>query len=158
MLICLSIPDVIINNKCKCFKNIIQRICNMKPRNRLTYQIQHPVTGMTLQDALSTKTEGKQGDMSEMAGKETKEVKVTVMPWFHGKISRDTAEKLLNSRKDGLFLVRESTNFPGDYTLCVCFEGRVEHYRIIYQNDRITIDEEEYFDNLTELVEVVNVN
>jgi len=75
------------------------------------------------------------------------------MPWFHGKISRETAEKLLQPRSDGLFLVRESTNFPGDYTLCVCFEGRVEHYRIIYQADKITIDEEEYFDNLTKLVD-----
>ena len=49
--------------------------------------------------------------------------------------------------------MRESTNFPGDYTLCVCFEGRVEHYRIIFKDDRITIDEEEYFDNLTQLVQ-----
>ena len=81
------------------------------------------------------------------------------MPWFHGKISREVAEKLLTPRTDGLFLasaryqsleisndqegyilhskilpqVRESTNFPGDYTLCVCFESRVEHYRIILQ-------------------------
>ena len=75
------------------------------------------------------------------------------MPWFHGKISRETAEKLLTPRRDGLCLVRESTNFPGDYTLCVCFEGRVEHYRIILKEEKITIDEEEYFDTLTSLVE-----
>ena len=50
--------------------------------------------------------------------------------------------------------IRESTNFPGDYTLCVCFENKVEHYRIIFQDDKITIDEEEYFDNLSKLVEV----
>jgi len=84
--------------------------------------------------------------------KEHAEVQVIEMPWFHGKISRDNAEKLLTPRKDGLFLVRESTNFPGDYTLCVCFEGRVEHYRILFQNDRMTIDEEEFFDNLSQLV------
>ena len=128
------------------------------------------------------------------------------MPWFHGKISREVAEKLLTPRTDGLFLasasyqspekdqitiqqkgnvfpqVRESTNFPGDYTLCVCFESRVEHYRIILQvcyvcdateqdwvwfhfldlesykiivqEEKITIDEEEYFENLNQLVEV----
>jgi len=74
------------------------------------------------------------------------------MPWFHGKISRELAEKLLTPRKDGLFLVRESTNFPGDFTLCVCFDSRVEHYRIILQDNRITIDEEEYFDTLASLV------
>ena len=71
--------------------------------------------------------------------------------------------------------MRESTNFPGDYTLCVCFESRVEHYRIILQvcyvcnglglldlesfkiivqEEKITIDEEEYFENLNQLVEV----
>ena len=48
-------------------------------------------------------------------------------PWFHGKISRDEAERLLrpSDSTDGLFLVRESTNFPGDYTLCVCFQSKV---------------------------------
>ena len=79
--------------------------------------------------------------------------KASAMAWFHGKISRELAEKLLTPRKDGLFLVRESTNFPGDFTLCVCFDSRVEHYRIILQDNRITIDEEEYFDTLTSLVQ-----
>ena len=74
--------------------------------------------------------------------------------WFHGKISRDQAEGLLQPRDDGLFLVRESTNFPGDYTLCVCYQGKVEHYRVIYKDNKLTIDEEEFFSNLAELVEV----
>ena len=87
-------------------------------------------------------------------------VKLNDMPWFHGKISRDEAEKLLltgdSTAPDGLFLVRESTNFPGDYTLCVVFQGKVEHYRVIALQNRLTIDEEEYFENLTKLVEVVS--
>jgi c-src tyrosine kinase len=84
------------------------------------------------------------------------EVKLSSMPWFHGKISREKAEELLRPREDGLFLVRESTNFPGDYTLCVCWQGRVEHYRVIYKDiNQLTIDEEEYFDNLAQLVEVI---
>ena len=57
-------------------------------------------------------------------------------------------------REDGLFLVRESTNFPGDYTLCVCAEGKVEHYHIIIRDNKLTIDEESYFDNLIKLVQV----
>ena len=85
------------------------------------------------------------------------EVKLNSMPWFHGKISRDKAEDLLRPREDGLFLVRESTNFPGDYTLCVCWQGRVEHYRVIYKDNQLTIDEEEYFENLAQLVEVSRV-
>ncbi len=74
--------------------------------------------------------------------------------WFHGKITRDEAEDLLIPRTDGLFLVRESTNFPGDYTLCVVFQDKVEHYRVIYKDNKLTIDEEVYFENLTKLVEV----
>lgn len=74
--------------------------------------------------------------------------------WFHGKITRDQAERLLYPPETGLFLVRESTNYPGDYTLCVSCEGKVEHYRIIYHNGKLTIDEEEYFENLMQLVEV----
>lgn len=81
------------------------------------------------------------------------EVKLNAMPWFHGKISREDAEILLNPREDGLFLVRESTNFPGDYTLCVCYKSKVEHYRVIYKDNKLTIDEEEYFENLSQLVE-----
>jgi len=53
-----------------------------------------------------------------------------------------------------LFLVRESTNFPGDYTLCVCFQSKVEHYRVKYLENKLTIDDEEYFENLGQLVAV----
>ncbi|CAH1103384.1 unnamed protein product [Psylliodes chrysocephalus] len=73
--------------------------------------------------------------------------------WFHGKISRDEAENLLRPRSDGLFLIRESTNFPGDYTLCVCFQSKVEHYRVKSNSGRLTIDDEEFFDNLEDLIE-----
>uniref|UniRef100_A0AAQ4QKU3 Tyrosine-protein kinase n=1 Tax=Gasterosteus aculeatus aculeatus TaxID=481459 RepID=A0AAQ4QKU3_GASAC len=73
--------------------------------------------------------------------------------WFHGKITREQAERLLYPPETGLYLVRESTNYPGDYTLCVSCDGKVEHYRIIYHNGKLTIDEEEYFENLMQLVE-----
>lgn len=81
------------------------------------------------------------------------EVKLHAMPWFHGKIARDEAERLLEARDDGLFLVRESTNFPGDYTLCVCHNDKVEHYHVILSNSQLTIDEEEFFDSLSQLIE-----
>ncbi|CAH1965209.1 unnamed protein product [Acanthoscelides obtectus] len=79
--------------------------------------------------------------------------KYVYCPWFHGKISREEAENLLRPRTDGLFLVRESTNFPGDYTLCVCFQSKVEHYRVKSNNGKLTTDDEEFFDNLEELIE-----
>ena len=50
--------------------------------------------------------------------------------------------------------MRESTNYPGDYTLCVSCEGKVEHYRIMYHASKLSIDEEVYFENLMQLVEV----
>ncbi|XP_060030207.1 tyrosine-protein kinase CSK isoform X2 [Erinaceus europaeus] len=75
------------------------------------------------------------------------------MPWFHGKITREQAERLLCPPETGLFLVRESTNYPGDYTLCVSCEGKVEHYRIMYHASKLSIDEEVYFENLMQLVE-----
>jgi len=92
-----------------------------------------------------------------------------LMPWFHGPISREEAEQLLapssqnrqssaQTSNDGLFLVRDSTNFVGDFTLCVSFQSKVEHYRIIAgraQNTNkknYTIDEDEYFDDLISLV------
>ncbi|KAF3854985.1 hypothetical protein F7725_023040 [Dissostichus mawsoni] len=79
--------------------------------------------------------------------------KLSLMPWFHGKITREQAEQLLVPHETGLFLVRESTNFPGDYTLCVSCESKVEHYRIVYTNGKLTIDDEGYFENLMQLVE-----
>ncbi|XP_001952482.1 tyrosine-protein kinase CSK [Acyrthosiphon pisum] len=81
------------------------------------------------------------------------QVKLNAMPWFHGKISREMAEDLLTPKENGLFLVRESTNYPGDYTLCVCYIGKVEHYRVKYKDNQLTIDDEEFFENLSQLVE-----
>lgn len=34
------------------------------------------------------------------------------------------------------------------------FDNKVEHYRVILNNNRVTVDEEEYFENLVKLVEV----
>ena len=76
--------------------------------------------------------------------------------WYHGNISRDDVEKLMNPSEDGMFLVRESANYPGDYTLCVAFEGKVEHYHISIKENRLTVDDETYFANMIKLVEVRN--
>ncbi len=75
--------------------------------------------------------------------------------WFHGKLTREEAEKLLEGGRNGLFLVRESQNFKGDYTLCVLYEQKVEHYRVRRnKKNMVTVDDEEYFENLFKLVEV----
>jgi len=75
------------------------------------------------------------------------------MPWFFGKITREKAEELLQPRENGLFLVRESTNYPGDYTLCVVSpQEKVEHYRVISRKNQLTVDEDSFFSTLIQLV------
>lgn len=58
--------------------------------------------------------------------------------------------------EDGLFLVRESIRHPGDYVLCVSFSGEVIHYRVMYQDGKLTIDSTQYFYNLIDMIEVRN--
>ncbi|KAK7499721.1 hypothetical protein BaRGS_00009062 [Batillaria attramentaria] len=95
---------------------------------------------------------GREGMIPANYVQKRKVVTLHAMPWFHGKITRQQAEELLRPREDGLFLIRESSNYPGDYTLCVCHGGKVEHYRILYRDNQLTIDEEGFFKNLDELV------
>lgn len=38
------------------------------------------------------------------------------------------------------------------------FDNKVEHYRVILKNNQVTVDEEEYFENLVRLVEVSIIN
>ncbi|XP_043909952.1 megakaryocyte-associated tyrosine-protein kinase [Protopterus annectens] len=78
---------------------------------------------------------------------------LSLMPWFHGKISGPNAVQLLQPRENGLFLVRESIRHQGDYVLCVCYQNDVVHYRVIYQEKKLTIDEETWFCNLIDMVE-----
>ncbi|GMS83935.1 hypothetical protein PENTCL1PPCAC_6110, partial [Pristionchus entomophagus] len=53
--------------------------------------------------------------------------------WFHGKCDRQTAVARLNEhleKGNGVFLVRDSTIFIGDYSLSFLHEGKVYHCRI----------------------------
>lgn len=79
-----------------------------------------------------------------------------VFSWYHGKISREEAEALLNDfREEGDFLVRDSVHFQGDFTLSIYFEGMVDHYRIIAKHNKLEVDGGDcLFDNLIQLVEV----
>ncbi|XP_047442683.1 megakaryocyte-associated tyrosine-protein kinase isoform X2 [Mugil cephalus] len=83
---------------------------------------------------------------------------LSLMPWFHGKISGPEAVSKLQPAEDGLFLVRESIRHPGDYVLCVSVSGEVIHYRVIYQDHKLTIDNNEYFYNLIDMIEFYSKN
>jgi hypothetical protein len=50
--------------------------------------------------------------------------------WYHGPISRTTAEYLLSSGINGSFLVRDSESSAGQRTISLRFDGHVYHYRI----------------------------
>ncbi|TSK53721.1 Megakaryocyte-associated tyrosine-protein kinase [Bagarius yarrelli] len=78
---------------------------------------------------------------------------LSLMPWFHGKISGPEAVSKLHPMEDGLFLVRESIRHPGDYVLCVSFKQEVLHYHVMYQESKLTIDKMQFFYNLIDMVE-----
>lgn len=73
-------------------------------------------------------------------------------PWYHGLVSRDTAEYLLSSGIDSSFLVRDSYTHPGSLSVSLRFEGRVYHYRINEDNGRYYITPDWSFPTLAQLI------
>lgn len=73
-------------------------------------------------------------------------------PWYHGRISRDTAEYLLSSGINGSFLVRDSYTHPGSRSVSLRYEGRVYHYRINEENGNYFITPEWVFTTLAKLI------
>eukprot|EP00127_Corallochytrium_limacisporum_P000660 Clim_evm59s22 gene=Clim_evmTU59s22 len=78
-----------------------------------------------------------------------------VQVWFHGRLTREEAEEVLRQGggHDGMFLVRESTRHPGDYTLSLIYEGRLFNYRIKHKVGRFSCDDEVFFADLEQLIE-----
>ncbi|KXJ28497.1 growth factor receptor-bound protein 2 [Exaiptasia diaphana] len=74
--------------------------------------------------------------------------------WFNGKITRKQAEEtLLQHRSDGAFLVRESETSPGDFSLSVCFQGQVQHFKIFRDADRKYFLWNKRFDSINQLID-----
>ncbi|XP_055074264.1 megakaryocyte-associated tyrosine-protein kinase isoform X2 [Misgurnus anguillicaudatus] len=84
--------------------------------------------------------------------------KLSLMPWFHGNISGPQAARKLRPMEDGLFLVRESIRHPGDFVLCLCFNKEVFHYRVIFRDNKLSIDNKEFFSNLIDMIEFYTRN
>ncbi|CAK9303662.1 unnamed protein product [Gordionus sp. m RMFG-2023] len=55
---------------------------------------------------------------------------------FHGKLSRNDANKLLCLNGEGSYLVRESERFPGTYTLCLRYDSVDRHYKLYFDGAR----------------------
>ncbi|CAG0903338.1 unnamed protein product [Darwinula stevensoni] len=51
--------------------------------------------------------------------------------WYYGRITRADAERLLQNKHEGAFLVRVSESSPGDFSLSVkCGDG-VQHFKVL---------------------------
>jgi hypothetical protein len=76
--------------------------------------------------------------------------------WNFGKITRIRAEQLLINENLGAFLIRESEHYPGDLTLSIRDENKIQHYRIRFDliTRNYTIDDEIFFPDLNSLVQV----
>lgn len=62
---------------------------------------------------------------------------LTVQPYFHGRIPRPNAEGLVLCNGD--YLVRESTNKPGQYVLTGRSSGAPQHLLLIDKNGRVSM-------------------
>ncbi|KAM4023752.1 growth factor receptor-bound protein 14 isoform 2-T2 [Anomaloglossus baeobatrachus] len=81
-------------------------------------------------------------------------------PWFHHKISRDEAQKLIHQQGlvNGVFLVRDSQSTPKSFVLSLCYGQKIKHFQILPIEDGgelfYTLDEgHTRFTDLTQLVE-----
>ena len=58
-------------------------------------------------------------------------------------------EKKLKDGPQGLFIVKNSTEFPGDLTLCVAFDGDVLYLIVRREGGGYTIDNKESFKDVS---------
>uniref|UniRef100_A0A3B4BJB4 Uncharacterized protein n=1 Tax=Periophthalmus magnuspinnatus TaxID=409849 RepID=A0A3B4BJB4_9GOBI len=70
-------------------------------------------------------------------------------PWYHGKMSRRDAEKLLD--KDGDFLVRKSTTNPGSYVLTGMHNGLAKHLLLVDPEGTVRT-KDHVFDSISHLI------
>lgn len=50
--------------------------------------------------------------------------------WFHGDIQQKEAERLLDGRPNGTFLIRYSNKIPGTFTITKNQQGGITHQRV----------------------------
>ncbi|XP_006819141.1 tyrosine-protein kinase HTK16-like [Saccoglossus kowalevskii] len=93
-------------------------------------------------------------DFLKKDAKEAREQDVNSM-WFHGKITRDTANHLLetNGNSEGLYLIRESVTAEGDFVLSVIHNEQPQHFQIQRFTDLLfQIDDGPIFQGLDQLI------
>ena len=70
--------------------------------------------------------------MAELGRRTLEELELAGFDWWHGNINRKVAEHILEQlgQRDGLFLVRDSSQKQSDYVLSVCHDGQPFHFQI----------------------------
>ncbi|XP_073701882.1 growth factor receptor-bound protein 14 isoform X1 [Garra rufa] len=86
-------------------------------------------------------------------------------PWFHSKLSRDEAQKLITQQGliDGVFLVRDSQSNPRTFVLSLCHTQKIKHFQIVpvEENGELSYsldDGHTRFTDLLQLVEFYQLN
>ena len=74
--------------------------------------------------------------------------------WYHGWCRKAEVEQKLKDGPEGFFLVKNSTEFPGDLTLCVVCGGEVLYYRVKREGCGYSIDNKELFKDV--MIAIVN--
>ncbi|PZC85681.1 hypothetical protein B5X24_HaOG215951 [Helicoverpa armigera] len=104
----------------------------------LVYHITEPFTAAPMisssaASSSSTASASSPGDVSaEPLSAQAQAALLAREPWFHGPISRTTAEKLVV--EDGEFLVRESAACPGQFVLTGARKGSHKHLLLVDPN------------------------
>ncbi|XP_075896077.1 growth factor receptor-bound protein 14 isoform X2 [Nelusetta ayraudi] len=86
-------------------------------------------------------------------------------PWFHGKLSRDEAQRLITQQGlvDGVFLLRDSQTNPKTFVLSLCHAQKIKHFQIVPMDDEDGLlysldDGSTRFTDLIQLVDFYQLN
>ena len=77
--------------------------------------------------------------------------------WYHGWCRRVEVEQKLKDGPQGLFIVKNSTEFPGDLTLCLVCRGEVLYYRVRREGAEYTIDRKELFKDVGTMLAMLSL-
>lgn len=73
-------------------------------------------------------------------------------PWYWGEINKETVSERLKDQDDGVFIVRDSRRFPGEYTLTLRKGGLNKLIRILHKDGYYGFSEPLTFPSVVDLI------
>ncbi|XP_078353937.1 phosphatidylinositol 3-kinase regulatory subunit alpha-like isoform X2 [Oculina patagonica] len=73
-------------------------------------------------------------------------------PWYWGEINKETVSERLKDQEDGVFIVRDSRRFPGEYTLTLRKGGLNKLIRVLHKDGYYGFSEPLTFPSVVELI------